>query len=176
MADQRWIPAWVGLGSNLDGPEARVLHAVDALDEIAGCRVVAVSPLFRTAPIGEPDQPDYVNAVAGISTCLAPVTLLTQLQNIEAAHGRDRGGPKWGPRTLDLDLLLYGDLEVETEGLTVPHPALKERNFVVYPLAMIAPDLVLPDGTPVAELARRLGTEGMEEIGSPRPGDVESPE
>ena len=156
-----WSPAYVGIGSNLDDPVAQAALAFDALARIADTRLVARSPLYRSRPLGPADQPDYVNGAAALSTRLAPSALLAALRAIEDAHGRRRTGPRWGPRTLDLDLLLHGDSVLMTERLTLPHPGLTARNFVVYPLADIAPALVLPDGRRLADIRDELGDEGL---------------
>lgn len=157
----RWSPAYVGIGSNLDDPVAQATSAFDALARIADTRLLARSPLYRSRPMGPADQPDYINGAAALSTRLAPPALLAALQGIEDARGRRRAGPRWGPRTLDLDLLLYSDSVLTTEHLTLPHPGLTARNFVVYPLADIAPTLVLPDGRRLADIRDELGDEGL---------------
>lgn len=156
-----WSPAYVGIGSNLDDPVAQAALAFDALARIADTQLVARSPLYRSRPLGPADQPDYVNGAAALITRLAPSVLLAALRAIEDAHGRRRTGPRWGPRTLDLDLLLHGDSVLMTERLTLPHPGLTARNFVVYPLADIAPTLVLPDGRRLADIRDELGDEGL---------------
>jgi 2-amino-4-hydroxy-6-hydroxymethyldihydropteridine diphosphokinase len=157
--------AFVGIGSNLDDPLRQVESAFAALAAIADTRLEARSALYRSAPLGPPGQPWYVNAVAALSTRLGPHELLDALQEIERARGRRRDGPRWGPRTLDLDLLLHGDTVISTAALTLPHPGLTARNFVVYPLADVAPALVLPDGQRLSELRARLGSEGLERLG-----------
>ncbi|MEC9481891.1 MAG: 2-amino-4-hydroxy-6-hydroxymethyldihydropteridine diphosphokinase [Halomonas sp.] len=140
--------AYVGLGSNLDGPAQRVERALSALDRLPLTRLVAASPLYASRPVGPQDQPDFINAVACISTRLSPLALLDQLQAMEQAHRRRRLR-HWGPRTLDLDLLLFGECTIDLPRLKVPHPAMVERAFVLVPLADIAPDLML-DGQPLA--------------------------
>ena len=159
-----WSPAYVGIGSNLDDPFAQARFAFDALARIADTRLLARSPLYRSSPMGPSDQPDYVNGAAALSTRLSPSALLDALRAIEDARGRRRAGPRWGPRTLDLDLLLHGDSVLATERLTLPHPGLTARNFVVYPLADIAPTLVLPDGTRLTDVRDELGDEGLERL------------
>ncbi|SCZ55115.1 2-amino-4-hydroxy-6-hydroxymethyldihydropteridine diphosphokinase [Thiohalomonas denitrificans] len=163
----RTVIAYVGLGSNLDEPEEQVERAFAGLDGIDGARLVAVSPLYRSAPMGPAGQPDYINAVAALETTLEPEALLDALQAIEQHHQRVRT-IRWGPRTLDLDLLLYDDATIATEHLSVPHPGLPERAFVLYPLADIAPGLHLPDGTPLMQLLRRCPPEGLERLDSAR--------
>ena len=137
------ITAYVGLGSNLADPVRQVEAALDELDQMPQTRVVKRSSLYRTKPVGYAAQPDFVNAVAQLETGLPPERLLDALQAIEARHGRERSFPN-APRTLDLDLLLFGKLVVQTERLTVPHPRMRERAFVLDPLREIAPDLELP--------------------------------
>lgn len=135
--------AYIGLGSNLDDPVRHVETALAELDRLPHTRVVRRSSLHRTAPVGYADQPDFINAVAELETDLPPERLLDELQALEARHGRVRSFRN-APRTLDLDLLLYGDLILETERLTVPHPRMRERAFVLEPLREIAPDLEIP--------------------------------
>ena len=162
---RRSSQAFVAIGSNLDGPLRQVEAAFADLARIEQTSLEARSALYRSAPMGPPDQPHYVNAVAALSTRLTPASLLNALQSIEAARGRCRDGPKWGPRNLDLDLLLHGDTVISTPLLTLPHPGLTARNFVVYPLADVAPDLVLPDGQRLTEVLARLGDEGLQRLG-----------
>ncbi len=138
------VRAYVALGSNLQDPVKQIRRAVSAMDELPGTCCVAASSLYRSAPLGPQDQAEYVNAVAAIDTRLSAHDLLVEMQRVETRHGRMRHGERWGPRTLDLDLLLYGDETHEDEKLTVPHPGLPERNFVLYPLREIAPWLHIP--------------------------------
>ena len=135
--------AFVGLGSNLQDPVRQVESAFDELDRLPHTRVVKRSSLYRTAPVGHAEQPDFVNAVAQLETALPADRLLDELQAIEARHGRVRSFRN-APRTLDLDLLLYGKLVLSTERLTLPHPRMRERAFVLDPLREIAPDLEIP--------------------------------
>ena len=139
-----WFPAYVGIGSNLHSPARQVEDAVSRLRAIRDTRVVCVSSLYRSAPFGGIEQPDFVNAAAALLTQLAPDGLLAELQAIEDQQGRERVGVRWGPRVLDLDLLVYGDVRLKNERLTVPHPGIAERNFVLLPLGEIAADLVIP--------------------------------
>ncbi|WP_081619404.1 2-amino-4-hydroxy-6-hydroxymethyldihydropteridine diphosphokinase [Thioalkalivibrio sp. ALJ9] len=139
------IRSYVALGSNLDGPITQVTKAEDRLGEIPQSRVDRISSLYRTEPVGPSGQPDFINAVACLETELSPFDLLDHLQKIERIHQRARG-QVWGPRTLDLDLILYGNEDIACERLIVPHQYLLWRSFVLYPLAEIAPDLVLPNG------------------------------
>ena len=139
-ADRRVTTAFIGIGSNLDNPLLQVQTALRELAEIPKTELIRSSSLYRTPPMGPPDQPDYINAVAELTTTLSPTELLDALQALEARHGRVRT-IHWGPRTLDLDLLLYGNETVHTARLTVPHPGIAQRAFVVLPLAEIAPAL-----------------------------------
>ncbi len=149
------IRAYLGLGSNLEQPARQLSRALEALAALPRSRLACVSAVYRSAAVGPGSQPDYLNAVAGLDTALAPLALLTRLQAIELGQGRVRT-VRWGPRTLDLDLLLYGQRKIDTPRLQVPHPRLAERDFVLYPLAEIAGEgLLLPDGTDIATLLRR---------------------
>ncbi len=153
MSDMtRWYPAYVGLGSNLDRPARQVAQAFELLDEIPKTRLVLRSSLYRSTPFGGVEQPDFVNAAAALLTGLAAMDLLTALQAIERRQGRDRDGARWGPRVLDLDLLVYAGATLDEPGLKVPHPGIAERNFVLLPLVEIAPELVIPGLGRVAEL------------------------
>lgn len=153
--------AWIGIGSNLDGPATHVRAALHALATIPGSEFIEASPLYGSAPMGPADQPDYVNAVAHLRTRLAPHELLDALQRLEAEAGRVREGERWGPRVLDLDLLLYGDQAMDDARLRVPHPGVSERIFVLRPLADLAPELVIPGHGTVAECLARLPDEGL---------------
>ena len=132
--------AYVGVGSNLNDPRAQVLQAFTELDGLPNTRVVRKSSLYRSAPMGHAAQPDFVNAVAQVETGLPAERLLAELQAVEARHGRERSFPN-APRTLDLDLLLYGTARIASPALTVPHPRMHERAFVLKPLLEIAPQL-----------------------------------
>ncbi len=142
----------VGLGSNLDGPTRQIGTAFDMLEAIVQTRVIARSALYRSSPLGGIEQPDYVNAAALLETDLGVREFLEQLQQIERARGRERGEIHWGPRVLDLDLLAYGGLSIDEPGLTVPHPGIALRNFVLLPLREIAPDFDIPGLGRVREL------------------------
>ena len=139
-----WHPAYIGLGSNLDGPVGQIESALDRLSQVADTRLVASSHLYRSAPFGGIEQPDFVNAAATILTQLSPRDLLAELKEIEHIAGRDAGGQRWGPRVIDLDLLVYGATVVDDEDLKVPHPGIAERNFVLLPLRELAPELTIP--------------------------------
>ncbi len=142
---------YIGLGSNLEDPRQQVSQALTELAQLADCQLVTASSLYRSDPVGPPGQPDYINAVACLETTLEAHALLDALQAIEQAHDRVRK-IHWGPRTLDLDLLLYGDQTISTERLTVPHAFMTERSFVLWPLTEIAPAIVLPDGHTLEQL------------------------
>jgi len=159
----RWYPAYIGIGSNLGDSIARVHAAFAAIDGIRDTRLVARSRLFRTRPFGPVQQGDFVNAAAGVLTQLPATGLLEALRGIESAAGRVRA-ERWGPRTLDLDLLVYQDQRIATEELTVPHPGIAERGFVLAPLHDIAPTLMVPGVGRVQELLRRLPDDGIAEV------------
>jgi 2-amino-4-hydroxy-6-hydroxymethyldihydropteridine diphosphokinase len=143
-AAAHWFPAYIGLGSNLNKPVQQIEDALGLLGEIPETRLVLVSSLYRTAPFGGVEQPDFVNAVAAVLTRLTPRDLLVQLQQLENRQGRERGATRWGPRVLDLDLLVYSSQVITEPELSVPHPGIGERNFVLLPLEEIAPDLGIP--------------------------------
>ena len=153
--------AWIGLGSNLEAPRRQVERAFDELARLPRTHLAGRSRLYRSDPVGPAGQPDYVNAVAALDTALEPLALLDALQAIERTHGRVRT-LRWGPRTLDLDLLLYGERVQACERLTLPHPRLHERAFVLYPLADLAPGLVLPELGALSELLRQCPYTGLE--------------
>lgn len=161
--------AYVGLGSNLEEPVRQLLAAFDELAALPGTHLVARSRLYGSTPVGPAGQPDYVNAVAALDTTLSPDDLLDALFAIEQAHARVRV-ERWGPRTLDLDLLLHGDAVVATGRLTLPHPRLRERGFVLVPLHEIAPGLVLPDETPLSVLVQACPPGGLWPLDEPAPG------
>jgi 2-amino-4-hydroxy-6-hydroxymethyldihydropteridine diphosphokinase len=151
------VRAFVSLGSNLGDREATLLAAVDLLRRDPDIDVEAVSSLHETDPVGYTDQPRFLNGAVALETALPPHELLARLQEIELQLGRVREGvPRFGPRTCDLDLLLYGDLEVETTVLTIPHPRLTERRFALEPLVELDPELALPDGRRLAEILAGL--------------------
>jgi 2-amino-4-hydroxy-6-hydroxymethyldihydropteridine diphosphokinase len=158
-----WVPAFVGVGSNLGDPVARVRAAFESLAQLPGTRLIATSRLYRTPPFGPVEQGDFINAVAGLLTQLDAVALLHHIRDIEQAAGRVRE-QRWGPRTLDLDLLVFGDQRIDTPELTVPHPGIAERMFVLAPLEDLAPTLDIPGVGRVEELRRKLGEGGILEI------------
>ena len=161
-ARDRWYPAYVGIGSNLDSPKRQVVSAFDALAALPGCRVEARSALYESAPMGPADQPNYINAAAALLTTAEPPSLLAQLQRIEQEHGRERGAERWGPRTLDLDLLAFSGVVCQEPGLVLPHPRIAERNFVLLPLQEIAPHLVIPGLGSVTSLAAHVDNNNPE--------------
>lgn len=154
------VDAYIAIGGNLDDPVTRVRGALDALATLPRSALVARSPLYGSTPMGPADQPDYVNAAAHLATALSPHVLLDELQRLEAEAGRERGGPRWGPRRLDLDIVVYGDRRIADERLSVPHPGVAERGFVLVPLADIAPGLEIPGVGRVADLAAAVGGGG----------------
>lgn len=156
MQAERWIPAYIALGSNLDDPPQQVAAALASLAGIERTITVMQSPLYGSAPLGPDRQPDYVNAVAAVLTRLAPQDLMDALLAIEQGQGRVRDAAKWGPRRIDLDLLLHGDTVLAGETLTLPHPRMCERAFVLQPLADVAPALRLPDGRRVAAVLNQI--------------------
>lgn len=157
---------YLGLGSNLAEPAKQIESARQAIAAILEVEELACSSLYRSLPMGPKDQPDYINAVMAIATCLSPQALLAKLQTIEKAHGRIRKGQRWGARTLDLDILLYGDQLIDLPELTVPHCGIAERAFVLQPLAEIAPHLVIPGKGEVADLLVNCPPLGLQRLNS----------
>jgi len=151
--------AYIAIGSNLASPLEQVNAAVQALGDIPQSRVVALSSFYRTPPLGPQDQPDYLNAAIAIDTALSADALLDNTQRIELQQGRVRKEERWGPRTLDLDIMLFGDAVINTERLTVPHYDMKRRGFMLWPLFEIAPDLIFPDGESLSALLGQLNAE-----------------
>ncbi len=153
--------AFVALGSNLQDPAAQVTRALRELNDLPGTRVVQPSSLYRTAPVGYDNQPDFINAVAEVETSLSPMELLRSLLALEDSHGRERPFPN-APRVLDLDLLIYDDLIMQSPELNLPHPRMHERGFVLLPLAEIAPDLLIPGRGKVSQLTLACMDQGVE--------------
>ncbi len=151
---------FVGLGSNLDNPLAHVTQAITDIAELPQTTVVGTSNIYRSTAIGQANQPDYINAALEISTTLSPEALLDALQSIENKHQRIRS-VRWGPRTLDLDILLYGAYTCATERLSIPHPEICNRNFVVQPLLDLDARLCLPDGRILANILPIIGLDGL---------------
>jgi 2-amino-4-hydroxy-6-hydroxymethyldihydropteridine diphosphokinase len=158
---ETWQPAYIGVGSNLEDPRAQVLAALQRLEKLPQTRLISTSRLYRSRPFGPVAQPDFVNAAAGVLTRLDPPALLEELKAIEKAMGRPESHEHWGPRIIDLDLLSHGCERSSDQLLTLPHPGIVERNFVLYPLAEIAPDLDLPGLGRVADLAALLTADGL---------------
>jgi 2-amino-4-hydroxy-6-hydroxymethyldihydropteridine diphosphokinase len=155
-----WRPAYVGIGSNLNDPQARVREAFGHLAALSSAGGMLRSRLYRTRPMGPQDQPEYVNAAAGLLTQLTARELLAALLGIEKSMGRNRQ-ERWGPRVIDLDLIWMPGEIIDEPGLTLPHPGVSTRNFVLYPLADIAPSLAIPGHGTVSELLRRAGDDGI---------------
>jgi len=155
--------AYIALGSNLAGPIQQVTQAIQAIAALSETQLLKQSSLYQSRPYGPVAQPDFINAVVEIATYLDPEILLNKLQLIEKQQDRKRT-IHWGPRTIDLDILLYAEKEINTENLTIPHAELKMRNFVLYPLAEIAPSLILPCGTTINHLLMNINNEGIERI------------
>jgi 2-amino-4-hydroxy-6-hydroxymethyldihydropteridine diphosphokinase len=151
-ARPRWFPAYVGLGSNLHNPVQQLESAIELLASVRETRLIAKSSLYRSAPFGGIEQPDFVNAAVALLTGLGAHDLLAELQTIERTRGRERDDTRWGPRVLDLDLLVYSSRTIVDSALNVPHPGIAERNFVLLPLKEVAPGLVIPGVGRVATL------------------------
>lgn len=162
------VSAFVGMGGNLDDPASRIRHAFKALAGLPHTRLVATSSLYRSAPVGYLDQPDFINAVAQLETRLPPLDLLDALFTIEHGAGRARSFRN-APRTLDLDLLLYGDRVLEHPRLSLPHPRMAGRAFVLAPLAEIAPGLLIPGAGAVADLAAACAGQAIERMADTLP-------
>ncbi len=150
------IRVYLAIGSNLASPLDQVNAALNAIAEIPETQIVAVSAFYRTPPLGPQDQPDYLNAAVALDTSLAAEALLDQTQRIELEQGRTRKAERWGPRTLDLDVMLYGNQHIHTARLTVPHYDMHNRMFMLWPLLEIAPDLILPEGTSIQAMVSKL--------------------
>lgn len=155
--------AFIALGSNLENPISQVRKAIDELDQIPSSKLLVYSSLYRSAPVGRLDQPDFINAVAKIATRLDPHELLSALLEIERRHGRTRKFPN-APRTLDLDILLYDDLEYHQQDLILPHPRISQREFVLQPLMEIAPDCHIPGYNTITELLAACQNQRVEKI------------
>lgn len=153
--------SYIGLGSNLAEPEKQLQQALRAIAELQDTHIIRCSSFYASQPMGPQDQPDYVNAVVQIDTQLSPADLLSNLQKIELLHGRERKAERWGPRTLDLDIILYGDKQIHTTDLVVPHYGMKVREFVLYPLHEIAPELVLPCGESLVSVVNNVALNGL---------------
>ncbi|PMH41252.1 2-amino-4-hydroxy-6-hydroxymethyldihydropteridine diphosphokinase [Vibrio sp. 10N.286.49.B3] len=155
------ITVYIAIGSNLADPITQANSAINALKTLPQSAFICSSQLYSSTPMGPQNQPDYINAVVAIKTQLTPLELLDCTQAIEQEQGRVRKDERWGPRTLDLDIILYGNEVIDSERLTVPHHGMAEREFVLYPLAEIAPNLQLPDGTKLTTLIDRVDKNGL---------------
>lgn len=155
---------YIGLGSNLESPTTQIKQATRAIANLPQTKLINCSSLYQSEPMGPQDQNQYINAVVKISTGLAPLRLLDELQAIEKQQGRVRKFERWGPRTLDLDLLLYAEQTIQCERLTVPHYGMKERAFVILPLLEIEPNIQLPDGSLAAEIKTTLSLAGIHKL------------
>ena len=162
MAAGSEVRVYVGLGSNLSDPVSQINVAIEDLAMLPESHLISRSSLYQSVPLGPQNQPDFINAVAALDTVLTPYELLRQLQAIEVRRGRLRGVERWGPRTLDLDLLIYGETSMNDEILTLPHPGLPERNFVLYPLYEIAPDLEVVGWGRLTQLISCCSPEGLQ--------------
>jgi 2-amino-4-hydroxy-6-hydroxymethyldihydropteridine diphosphokinase len=156
--------AYIGLGSNLENPEAQIRSAQASIAKLEGVEEQAFSDLYQSIPMGPQDQPDYINAVMSVTTSLAPHELLRCLQDIENKQGRVRTGERWAARTLDLDLLIYGDKQIQTPDLTIPHPGLADRAFVLYPLYELTSELWVPGIGNIADLIKKCPLTGLKRI------------
>lgn len=153
------VTVYLAIGSNLASPLNQVNAALAALAEIPDTQVRAVSSFYRTPPLGPQDQPDYLNAAVKLETTLQPEALLDHTQRIELQQGRERKAERWGPRTLDLDIMLFGACVIDSERLTVPHYDMHNRGFMLWPLYEIAPELTFPNGDPLQAMLQRLNAE-----------------
>ena len=153
--------SYIGIGSNQQDPVKQAQQAIQTLKNLPKSKLTSCSSLYSSTPMGPQDQPDYVNAVAEIETELSAIELLDALQKIELNQGRVRKDNRWGPRTLDLDIILYDDQQINSERLIVPHYGMHEREFVLYPLAEIAPNLTLPNGTLLSQLLELCAKNGL---------------
>lgn len=153
--------SYIGIGSNQKDPVKQALQAIEALKTLNNSELTKYSSLYCSAPMGPQDQPDYINAVAEINTQLSAIELLDALQQIEQDQGRVRKDNRWGPRTLDLDIILYDNQTIQCERLTIPHYGMKTREFVLYPLHEINPNLTLPNGTLLSQLLLLCDKNGL---------------
>jgi 2-amino-4-hydroxy-6-hydroxymethyldihydropteridine diphosphokinase len=158
------VRVYIGLGSNLEDPVAQVLEAVEELDMLPDSILVSRSSLYRGKPMGPADQPDYVNAVVAMDTLLSAADFLKELVRIEDLQGRVRDGDQWGPRIIDLDLLMYGKEKINTPDLTVPHPGMHERDFVIIPLSELAGDLNVPGKGRLTSLINKCENHSLKKL------------
>lgn len=158
------MEAWLGLGSNLQQPLGQLKRVLTRLELADGIEILKTSSLYRTPPWGDEGQDDFINAVVKIETELEPLPLLRVLQSIETAMGRQRSGRRWGPRIIDIDLLLYADQQVQTEELELPHPRIHERAFVLVPLCELDKTLKIPGHGSVEELLQKLDSDVIHRV------------
>lgn len=159
-----WQPAYVGLGSNLGDPRDALRRAIEALRSLPDTRLIKASHLYRTVPFGPVEQGAFLNAVAGVVTRQSPTDLLRRLRALERQLGRAESRVRWGPREIDLDLLVHGESTITGDELTLPHPGIPERDFVLYPLRDIAPELHIPGMGRVVDLVARVANRGIERL------------
>lgn len=152
---------YIGIGANLNNPKKRVQIAIANLKKLPATTLRIYSSLYQSRPLGPQNQPDYINAVAALETALLPYELLRTLQEFEKQQGRQRNGERWGPRVIDLDILLYGDNRIQSDNLIIPHPQLTWRAFVLYPLAEIAKNLILPTGESILTLKSQCSVQSI---------------
>ena len=155
---------YIGLGSNMDTPEQHINSAIDSLNNLQSSRLLKVSSLYKSKPVGPQNQDDYINAVAELDTGLEALELLDNLQKIEVEHGRNRSGERWGPRTLDLDILIFGNKQIDNSRLNVPHREMLKRAFVLVPLAEINPDCEIPGAGVVSDYIYKLDQDSLEKL------------
>lgn len=171
ILENQSVTAYIGLGSNLENPVTQIKSARLAIKALAKISEQAFSSLYASLPMGPQDQPDYVNAVMAVTTALSPLDLLHALQAIESEHGRVRGVQRWGARTLDLDLLLYGDEQIATDELTVPHKGIADRAFVLYPLNDCNPELAIPGKGKLSDLLTHCPLAGLRRLSQDESGN-----
>jgi len=159
--------AFIGRGSNIKDPQTQIKNALANIHKHTQISNQNYSQQYASAPMGPKDQPDYVNAVCQITTSLTPIELLDVLQGIEQMHGRERIGEKWGPRTLDLDILLFNNLSMDNDRLTIPHYGMAQREFVLVPLFEISPDMIMQDGKPIAAWVAQCSLDGLKRLAAP---------
>jgi 2-amino-4-hydroxy-6-hydroxymethyldihydropteridine diphosphokinase len=163
MSSTQTAKVYIGIGSNLENPLEQLKAAVVALRQIPSTSLCQLSNIYQTAPVGPAGQPDYSNAAALLETQLTPEALLDELQKIELDQGRERK-ERWGPRTLDLDIILYADMTIRTTRLSVPHIEMEKRNFVLIPMLDINPELILPNGKSLKTVAQLAGENGIHQL------------
>lgn len=164
---------YIGLGSNLGESLGQLVSAICAIGELPDTQILKSSSFYQSKPMGQPGQPVYVNAVTRIATQLSPHELLTSLQKIEYHHGRVRNGERWGPRTLDLDILLYGSDSIKTDDLVIPHVGMADREFVLVPLFEITPEMIMPDGLPLSVWVSRCSLDGLKRLASIKESSIQ---